>query len=237
MAGKTKQKLAKVIRPETKQQQTRKRKQKPNEQPKRSNKSKPNDNGKHEDILLRETKPVTESHHIMSSMIFDGTKLITKIKKDNEPEEVHEYTKDDLKHELPIGNKMVDDYLDGEMPEELQKYQHQNPVFTNVLISPVDLGLMPPDVTSFNKKNRKMMPIPQQRRIHRLQCLQRQLQRENRKKPQPQRLDAEDGVQLIINDDNNDYNEGVFKDNEYNNRQSYTRRRRHVKPKILFHLK
>ena len=63
----------------------------------------------------------------------------------------NKYTKEQLAREIPIGKEMVDTYLDGKMPKGLQP-RHRNhysrPVFQNVLISPADLGLLPPRSTS-----------------------------------------------------------------------------------------
>lgn len=100
--------------------------------------------------------PVIESHRYVSSMTFDGNTLTTKTQKDNEPVIERKYTKEQLAREIPIGKEMVDMYLDGKMPKGLQEH-HRNhthgtgkksPVFQNVLISPVDLGLLPPRSTN-----------------------------------------------------------------------------------------
>ena len=94
--------------------------------------------------------PVMESHRFMSRMTFDGNTLTTQTQKDNEPVIERKYTKEQLAREIPIGKEMVDTYLDGKMPKGLQP-RHRNhysrPVFQNVLISPADLGLLPPRST------------------------------------------------------------------------------------------
>lgn len=109
-------------------------------------------------------EPVVESHRFISSMTFDGNTLITKTQRDDEPVIERKYTKEQLAREIPIGKEMVDMYLDGEMPKELQAHHrrqhhyhdhdkmkhrtHNNStIFNNVLISPADLGLLPPPTT------------------------------------------------------------------------------------------
>jgi len=79
-------------------------------------------------------------------MTFDGNTLTTQTQKDDEPVIRRRYTKEQLAREIPIGNEMVEQYLDGKMPKELQAHYHQHgrPVFRNVLVSPADLGLLPP---------------------------------------------------------------------------------------------
>jgi hypothetical protein len=113
-------------------------------------------------------QPITESHRFISSMTFDGNTLITKTQKDDEPVIERKYTKEQLAREIPIGKELVDMYLDGEMPKELQAHHrrqhhhhdhdkmkdrtHDEPaVFNNVLISPADLGLLPPPPQSSKK--------------------------------------------------------------------------------------
>ena len=97
--------------------------------------------------------PVIESHSFKSSMTFDGKTLTTKTQKDNEPVVEHRFTRNDLAREIPIGKEMVDEYLDGKMPKELQYHnKNKDNMFTNVLISPGDLGLLPPRM---NKTKRR----------------------------------------------------------------------------------
>jgi len=90
--------------------------------------------------------PAIETHRFISSMTFDGNTLTTQTQKDDEPVIRRRYTKEQLAREIPIGNEMVEQYLDGKMPKELQAHHHQHgrPVFRNVLVSPADLGLLPP---------------------------------------------------------------------------------------------
>jgi len=106
----------------------------------------------------------TESHRFMSSITFDGNTLITKTQRDNEPVIEHKYTKEQLAHEIPIGKEMVDMYLDGEIPKELHRHhqdkkkdtKNRSAIFNNVLLSPADLGLLPPNITeNIEKEGRR----------------------------------------------------------------------------------
>jgi len=93
--------------------------------------------------------PVVESHRFMSSITYDGNKLISKSQKDNEPVKERIYTMKQLEQEIPIGKEMIDMYLDGKMPQTLQDYNRRHdtkPTFNNVLLHPADLGLLPPSV-------------------------------------------------------------------------------------------
>jgi hypothetical protein len=110
--------------------------------------------------------PIIESHRFMSSMTFDGNTLTTQTQKDDEPVIRRRYTKEQLEREIPIGKEMVDMYLDGKMPKELQSHHHRRPVFRNVLISPADLGLLPP--RELERPIAKMSRRRRQRRHHRL---------------------------------------------------------------------
>jgi hypothetical protein len=97
--------------------------------------------------------PAIESHSFKSSMTFDGNTLTTKTQKDNEPVVERRFTRRDLAQQIPIGKELVDDYLDGEMPRELRYHKKNKPkMFTNVLISPGDLGLLPPRVTMTKRR-------------------------------------------------------------------------------------
>lgn len=131
--------------------------------------------------------PVTESHRFMSLMTFDGNTLTTQTQRDNEPIIQHKYTKKQLAEEIPIGNEMVDMYLDGKIPKELHEY-HRNrginnsktALFRNVLISPADLGLLPPESTSEDDTLQYGEPLTNKLRMRRKQRQrQRQRQRNN----------------------------------------------------------
>jgi hypothetical protein len=90
--------------------------------------------------------PAIETHRFISSITFDGKTLTTQTQQDDQPVIRHRYTKEQLAREIPIGNELVEKYLDGKMPKELHAHQphHRRPVFRNVLVSPADLGLLPP---------------------------------------------------------------------------------------------
>ena len=107
-----------------------------------------------------------ETHRFISSMTFDGNTLTTQTKTDDEPVIRHRYTKEQLAREIPIGNEMVEKYLDGKMPKELQAHHraHGRPVFRNVLVSPADLGLLPPPPRELDRPIIKMSRRRQQRR-------------------------------------------------------------------------
>ena len=137
--------------------------------------------------------PIVESHRFMSSMSFDGKTLTTKTQKDNEPAVETIYTKKHLAEDIPLGNKMVDLYLDGEMPEELQRHHKgniDNGVYRNVLISPADLGLLPPIAGRFKKRE---APRELQTRRRGRQSRYRVRDRE-----------YNDGLRMIVNDDDDD---------------------------------
>ena len=92
-----------------------------------------------------------ESHRLVSSMTFDGNKLVTRSQKDNEPVKQRIYTMKQLEQELPIGKELIDLHLDGKMPPSIQehhrnKHKHTTPMFHNVLVHPADLGLLAPKV-------------------------------------------------------------------------------------------
>jgi hypothetical protein len=105
--------------------------------------------------------PAIESHSFKSSMTFDGNTLTTKTQKDNEPVVERRFTRRDLAQQIPIGKELVDKYLDGEMPRELQYHKKMKPkMFTNVLISPGDLGLLPPRVTMTKRRKDHAQAYP-----------------------------------------------------------------------------
>lgn len=139
--------------------------------------------------------PTVESHRFMSSVLFDGNTLITKSQKDNEPAIQRIYTKKQLAREIPIGKEMIDMYLDGEMPKELQRHDNRSRdkgVFRNVLISPADLGLLPPSMADrFNKKEH----------THEFQTRrQRQRPRLRRGRQTRYGMRDRDGIQMVVDD-------------------------------------
>lgn len=93
--------------------------------------------------------PAVESHRFVSSITFDGNKIVKKSQKDNEPVKEEIYTMKQLEQELPIGKELIDIHLDGKMPRGIQEHhrnKHTTPMFRNVLVHPADLGLLAPKV-------------------------------------------------------------------------------------------
>lgn len=145
---------------------------------------------------------IVESHRFMSSMSFDGKTLRTKTQKDNEPAVETIYTKNQLAEDIPLGNKMVDLYLDGEMPEELQRHHKgngDNGVFRNVLISPADLGLLPPSAGRIKKREHE---VQTRRRGHE--------RRGRRTRYRVRDREYNDGLRMIVNDDDANRKKHIF---------------------------
>lgn len=144
-----------------------------------------------------------ESHRFMSSMTFDGNTLTTKTQKDNEPVIERRYTKEQLAREIPIGKEMVDMYLDGKMPKGLQHHHNhahrigykRSPVFQNVLISPSDLGLLPPRSTNDEDLDEFMRQGRRQTKKLRIKRIEKRNRNNNN-------LDDDTGLEMIINENN-----------------------------------
>ena len=137
-----------------------------------------------------ELEPAVESHRIVSSITFDGKKIVTQFQKDDEPVNREEYTIEQLEQEIPIGKELIDAHLDGKFPKGLQEYsrRHMKPVFNNVLINPADLGLLPPPADDD--------PQPKQRSLRRQQRrMQRRMQRQRN-----QTHRNRDHMRLMVND-------------------------------------
>lgn len=166
-----------------------------------------------------------KSHRFISSMTFNGDKLITETQKDNEPVKRREYTKEDLERELPIGKELVDNYLDGVMPEDIQSHEHKMPVLTNALISPVDLGLMPPNV---NVQENNNQITPRERRLQRL--LQQHKRKQTLRRVSNSSRENE-GVRLLIDEDDD-----IIEDDYGHIERLTPRRTRTVKRHNLFDL-
>ncbi len=155
----------------------------------------------------RPTAPtqVIESHRFMSSMTFDGNTLTTKTQKDNEPVIERKYTKEQLAREIPIGKEMVDMYLDGKMPKGLQDHHHNHtqgtgkmtPVFQNVLVSPADLGLLPPRSTYDEEYDDIMRPGHRETKKIRMKRLEKRSRNNN-----DHNHDDDTGLDMIINENN-----------------------------------
>ena len=149
-----------------------------------------------------------ESHRFMSSMTFDGNTLTTKTQKDNEPVIEHRYTKEQLAREIPIGKEMVDMYLDGKMPKGLQdhhrKHTHstgRSHVFQNVLVSPADLGLLPPRSTNEELED-DLLRLRQGRRRQTKKLRMKRLEKRIRDTDRDHDHDRDTGLEMIINENN-----------------------------------
>jgi hypothetical protein len=152
--------------------------------------------------------PAIESHSFKSSMTFDGNTLTTKTQKDNEPVVKRRFTRRDLAQQIPIGKELVDKYLDGEMPRELQYHKKMKPkMFTNVLISPGDLGLLPPRVTMTKRRKDHAQAYPH----------------------------AHGEIQLLV-DDRDDLDDDNLDDDNLDDRDAYRISRRVKRPRNLFDL-
>ena len=92
-----------------------------------------------------------ESHHYLSTMMFDGKTLVFKSQKDDEPVKEQVYTKKQLEQEIPIGKELIDEYLDGKMPRGIKRPIPKEIEFRSVLPNPDDLGLLPPNASSMKK--------------------------------------------------------------------------------------
>lgn len=102
---------------------------------------------------------VAETQRFVSSMTFDGNKLVTKTQKNNEPVNEQIYTMDQLAQDLPIGKELIDIHLDGRMPRRLQEHHRKRmkPMFNNVLLHPADLGLLAPNVEVSNPNKHRSL--------------------------------------------------------------------------------
>ena len=137
-----------------------------------------------------EPKPAVESHRFVSSITFDGDRIVTELQKDDEPVQREEYTIEQLEQEIPIGKELVDAHLDGKMPQGLKEYsrRHMKPAFNNVLINPADLGLLPPDPGDEPLHKQRSL---RRRRRRRLELGQRQINQTRRNR---------EHMRLMVND-------------------------------------
>ena len=175
---------------------------------KRGAQTKKNPRSTHDDIAPDTPAQVIKSHRFMSSITFDGKTLTTKTQKDNEPVIEHRYTKEQLAREIPIGKEMVDMYLDGKMPKGLQhhhrKHRHstgRSHVFQNVLVSPADLGLLPPRSTN-EELEEDLLQLRQGLRHH-TKKVRRNRPEKKRSRNTDDDDDVEHGLDMIINENNN----------------------------------
>lgn len=139
------------------------------------------------------SEPIVESHRFISSMSFNGDTLTTTTKKDDEPVIQRKYT---LARDIPIGKEMVDMYLDGKIPERLH-HHNKSPMFRNVLVSPADLGLLPPDHTAEIQG-----PARQSQRTRRRR--RTALRHHDHRADEHDRRDDENELRLMIDDHDDD---------------------------------
>lgn len=95
-------------------------------------------------------------HHYYSKMFFDGNTMITESQKDNEPVKRRKYTLKQLEREIPIGAELIKEHLDHKVPPAIDYPLPKEIEFKSVLPNPIDLGLMPPQISSnHTRKHRK----------------------------------------------------------------------------------
>jgi hypothetical protein len=88
--------------------------------------------------------PVVERHHYYSKMAFDGKTIVSESQKDNEPVHRQVFTLKQLKREIPLAGRLVDEHLGGVIPEAMNRPIPKEIAFRSVLPNPADLGLLPP---------------------------------------------------------------------------------------------
>lgn len=86
----------------------------------------------------------SEHHHYYSKMAFDGKTIVSELQKDNEPVRRRVYTLKQLKREIPLAGKFVEEDLGGVIPEAIHHPIPKEVRFRSVLPNPADLGLLPP---------------------------------------------------------------------------------------------
>jgi hypothetical protein len=138
----------------------------------------------------RARTPAVEQHHYYSKMAFDGKTLVSESQKDNEPMRRRVYTLNQLKREIPLAGKFVEEHLDGVIPEAMNRPIPKEIAFRSVLPNPADLGLLPP------RESRQR----RQRRRQRFRTVRRL-----RHSPQKRRLTAatdadQENMRLVVND-------------------------------------
>lgn len=88
--------------------------------------------------------PALERHHYYSKMAFDGKTIVSESQKDNEPVHRQVFTLKQLKREIPLAGRLVDEHLGGVIPEAMNRPIPKEIAFRSVLPNPADLGLLPP---------------------------------------------------------------------------------------------
>lgn len=85
-----------------------------------------------------------DSSHYYSKMAFDGRTLVSETQKNNGPVKRRVYTLKQLKQEIPLAGKFVEEDLGGVIPEAINYPIPKEVAFRSVLPNPADLGLLPP---------------------------------------------------------------------------------------------
>jgi len=127
--------------------------------------------------------PVVERHHYYSKMAFDGKTIVSESQKDNEPVHREVYTLKQLKREIPLAGRLVDEHLGGVIPEAMNRPIPKEIAFRSVLPNPADLGLLPP-----RESRRRFRTV-------------RRLRHSPRKRQSTAATDAErENMRLVVND-------------------------------------
>lgn len=152
--------------------------------------------------------PAVEQHHYYSKMSFDGNTIVSESQKDNEPVRRRVYTLKQLKREIPLAGKLVEEHLDGVIPDAMNQPIPKELAFRSVLPTPADLGLLPP------RESRQR----QRRRFGTVRRMRHSTQRSSRRAAHDADDDDDDADQenmrLFVNDigvnDNNGRRRDVF---------------------------
>ena len=149
--------------------------------------------------MAKKTKRTTPQlrHHYYSKMAFDGKTLVSESQKDDEPVRRRVYTLKQLKREIPLAGKFVEEHLDGKIPHAINKPIPKEITFRSVLPNPADLGLLPPRETLRRGRRQR----------------QRQRQRRSRRKSERRGADNDqENMRLVVNDiaDDNPRRKDVF---------------------------
>ena len=94
--------------------------------------------------MAKKTRARTRRHHYYSKMAFDGKTIVSESQKDDEPVRRRVYTLKQLKREIPLAGKFVEEHLDGVIPDAMNEPIPKEVAFRSVLPNPADLGLLPP---------------------------------------------------------------------------------------------
>lgn len=110
---------------------------------------------KRQAIKSQEEQDQNQEHHYYSKMFFDGNTMFTESQKDNEPVKRRKYTLKQLEREIPIGAELIKEHLDHKVPPAINYPLPKEIEFESVLPNPIDLGLMPPQISSNHTRKRR----------------------------------------------------------------------------------